>query len=187
MPIPDFNSHGVLPPYNGDLKQFGATSPYAATTLELCRSFGTSRERRSILRGFLAMRALMHQLDIVKGFQWIDGPFLEKDGKRNGRNPDCIQVVTFFHASRLYDDPAYTDQFKPLKSAKETRGLFSVDHGLVSLDWSPLEIIDSTRHWTAILSHQADTGIWKGLLKIRLCTLEEDAAALQHLNEQEAP
>lgn len=194
MSIPDFNTHGVLPPFNGELRAFDgatrnrrATSPYPATTLELCQRFGTSRDRRAILTGFLDLRALLHQLQIVEGFQWVDGAFLEKDGKRNGKPLGHIQVVTFYHPSPLYHDPAYADQFDPLKSAKMTRAQFCVDHGLVNLDWTPMEIIDWTRHWAALLSHQAETGIWKGMLEISLHTLQEDAAARQYLQTLEKP
>jgi hypothetical protein len=194
MPIPDFNSHGVLPPFDGDLKKLNGaarnpkvTSPYPATTMELCQRFGTTPERCQILKGFLGMRALMHQLQLVEGFQWVDGRFLEKDGKRNGRPLDHIQVVTFFHQSPLYNDPQYSHLFTPFKNARKTRAQFSVDHGFVNLAWSPLEIINSTRHWSALFSHQLDTGIWKGMLEISLHTLEEDAAALQHLKTLEKP
>ena len=184
MPIPPFNSHGVLPPYRGELKasngstrQLSTTSPYAATTRELADRFATTPERRTILRGFLEMRALMHRLQLVEGFQWVDGPFLEDDRCRNGRAPDHIQVVTFFHPSPLYDDPDYFAHFAPLKNARVTREKFCVDHGVVNLNWNPMEIIDWTRHWSALFSHQADTGIWKGMLCISLHTLEEDSAA----------
>jgi hypothetical protein len=93
--------------------------------------------------------------------------------------------VTFYHPSPLYHDPEYSHLFDPFKSARMTRAQFFVDHGLVNLDWKPLEIINSTRHWSALFSHQLDTGIWKGLLEISLHTLEEDAAALQHLKTLE--
>jgi hypothetical protein len=186
MPIPAFDNHGVLPPYSGDLKKIGATSlnatsPYPATTIELCKQFATCPARRTVLKGYLAMRALMHQLEWVDGFQWVDGAFLEKDGKRNGKAPDHIQVVTFSKDSALLHDPAYTEQFRPIRTRKSTRATFSVDHALLNLEWPLLQVIDHTRHWGALLSHQREEGIWKGLLKIDLNTIEDDAAALSYL------
>ena len=42
MPIPRLNGNGVLPPYDGDPSNQAGTSPYPATTLELCKAFGTT-------------------------------------------------------------------------------------------------------------------------------------------------
>jgi hypothetical protein len=181
MPIPDFNAHGLLPPYAGDPTKFGATSPYQATTLELCMKFATSPKRCSILRGFLAFRHRLQLLRITDGYQWVNGPFLERDGKRSG-GPDHIQVVTFCHPSPLLDDPSYCDLFETLKSARKTRAEFSVEHGFVPLSFGANDLINWTRHWAAQLSHQKETGLWKGHLKVDLDTPEVDAASLKHLD-----
>ena len=68
MPIPGFKK-GLLPPYDGEAARIDNSSPYPATTLELCEQFATTPERKAILKGFLNFRALLHQLQIVDGFQ----------------------------------------------------------------------------------------------------------------------
>jgi hypothetical protein len=50
MPIPKLNGHGALLP-NGE--------PCPTTSLELCQRFGTTPASRTILRGFLDLRAVI--------------------------------------------------------------------------------------------------------------------------------
>jgi len=184
MPIPKLNGNGVLPPHDGDPTNQAGGSPYPATTLELCQAFGKSAERRAILKGFLDLRAALRQLQLVNGFQWVDGHFLEDDRQKK-KAPDHIQVVTFCHPSPLFDDPQYADLANTVKNRKKTRQQFRVDHMPVLLTWPPELVIDHTRHWCGLLSHQRETGVWKGLLKIDLDTISEDNAALQHLQSME--
>src|SRR5512139_2649288 len=100
MPIPALNADGVLPPHKGDPTSLDGNSPYPATTLELCERFGTTPDRCAILKGFLELRQALRQLQIVDGFQWVDGPFLEDD-RHHRKAPDHLQVVTFSHPSPL--------------------------------------------------------------------------------------
>ncbi len=90
MTIPDFNNQGLLPPYNGEREDMHQTSPYPATTLELCQKFGSTPQRREILHGYLKFRSLLHQLQVVEGFQWVDGRFLEQDTARPRKNFSVI-------------------------------------------------------------------------------------------------
>ncbi len=184
MPIPKLNGNGVLPPYDGDPTNQAGSSPYLATTLELCEVFANTPERRAILKGFLELRAALRQLQIVNGFQWVDGQFLEDDRQKRTA-PDHIQVVTFFHPSPHLENPEYADLADTIKNRKKTRTQFHVDHMPVLLSWPPELVIDHTRHWCSLLSHQRETGVWKGLLKIELNTISEDNAALQHLQSLE--
>jgi len=185
MPIPKFNGNGVLPPQDGDPANLNAGSPYPATTLELCQTFGKTAHRRAILKGFLALRAALRQLQITNGFQWVDGHFLEQDHPKNRRPPDHIQVVTFFHPNETMEAPEHAALAAILRNRKKTRQQFRVDHMPVLLSWPPELVIEHTRHWCTLLSHQRETGIWKGLLKINLDTASDDSAALEHLQSQE--
>jgi len=181
MHIPGFNNQGVLPPYDGDTACMDNSSPYLATTLELCQKFGTTADRRKILRGFLKFRGLLNSLQIREGFQWVDGRFMEKDPDR-GSGPDCIQVVTFCKDSPLMDDSKFDELSEPLRADNtEIRKLYRVDPLLVSLDWPLEEIIANTRFYSSLMSHQQETGIWKGMLEIKLATSNEDARSMEHL------
>lgn len=76
--IPAFGPSGVLPPFiDADATARPGASPYLTTMTEIVRRFGTSAERLAILRGLLDYRAELLRVGIVRGFQWIDGSFVE--------------------------------------------------------------------------------------------------------------
>lgn len=183
MAIPKYNSQGLLPPHNGDARDLDGGSPYHTTTLELCHTFGTTRTRREILRGFFRLRAALAELELNDGWQWLDGRFLEKD--RGHNEPELIQVVTFYTPSPLLDDPMFTDHVNRINDFDLSHRLFRVDHNYVSLELPLPALVHNTRHYAALLSHQSETGIWKGMLQVNLNTPQDDAAALQRLEEME--
>ena len=186
MAIPGFNQQGLLPPYDGDGALVEASSPYQTTTSEICHKFGTTPVRREILRGFLRYRALLTELRLVDGFQWVDGRFLEEDrGPHNA--PENIQVVTFCKDSPLMKDPLYAALSKPLRvEFEDLRKTFRVDAQFVSLDWPLVNILNHTRFHAGVLSHQSETGLWKGMLQINLNTSNDDTHAMAVLTTLEA-
>lgn len=183
MAIPTYNSQGVLPPHNGDPADISGCSPYPATSLDLCTCFGQTSARRAILSGYLQLRAALHDLELTVGFQWIDGRFLEMD---RGRRPEAehIRVVTFYQPSPLLDDPQFAELKARVDDFQSSRSNFRVDHSFVNLDWPLTDLINQTRHYAGLLSHQSETGVWKGMLEISLNTPEIDAQALAHLVAQ---
>lgn len=184
MAIPA-SKNGLLPPYDGEDAQIDCSSPFPATTLELCQKFGRTPQRREILKGFLRFRALFHQLGVTEGFQWVDGRFLEEDGDA-GAGPDYIDVVTFCKDPPLIDEPRFDEISAPLRADFDAiRKDFHVVGVLVSLDWPASEIIKQTGFYGSLYSHQQGTGIWKGMLEIQLATTKEDARAMEHLNTSE--
>ena len=52
-------------------------SPYVVTALEVVTSLGTSEARKTILRGWLLHRATLRAVGLDRGFQWLDGSFVE--------------------------------------------------------------------------------------------------------------
>lgn len=186
MSIPGYNSQGVIPPHNGDATDMHTCSPYPATTVELCAIFGNTPERRTILQGFLKMRALMTQLELTEGFQWVDGRFVEKD---RGRRPDPehLQVVTFYKLSDRFEDPQFSELADRLRCPRYTLKHFRVHHDIVNLGWELMHIINHTRFHAGQLSHQKDTGIWKGMLQIALNTPEDDGRAVANIFAERAP
>ena len=94
--IPPFNHNHVIPPHLGNPTKIDEVSPYICDIMEFCRHFSTSRERISIMIGFVNFRLKMINHGIIHGFQWIDGSFTENVEIREGRAPHDIDVVTFF-------------------------------------------------------------------------------------------
>ena len=77
--IPAWNISGVLPPIRpGEQGHSHDRSPYVASLQQLVDRFATSYERSAILQGLLDYRRELYSSDIVRGFQWLDGSFLEQ-------------------------------------------------------------------------------------------------------------
>jgi hypothetical protein len=184
--IPPFTESGVLPPYVGaDPAQIAGVSPYETTLSELVVRFGTSQERREILRGYLAHRQALIGCGI-NGVQWLDGSLVENVELLQGRSPNDIDVVTFFaRPSNLVDQIAWgaflvTNEgiFKPPLAKAQ----FKTDPYFVDVSFGPLFVIDQATYWSGLLSHQRVTRLWKGLVKVWLDPQRDDANALQLLD-----
>lgn len=179
--IPAFNISGVLPPFDS---AHGPTnpakmSPYLATMSDFVRHFATSRERVAILTGLLDYRLELTNADIVDGFQWVDGSFIENTEILRGCPPADIDIVTF--ARRPPTHAALTAWLSFFKSnlhlfdKNQTKGRFKCDAYYMDLDLSPNVIVDCTRYWFGLFSHQRATYLWKGIVQIPL--VSDDAAA----------
>ena len=94
MPIPNFSIDGILPPFIGRLGP-GDTmedmSPYAVSALEVVTTLGGTEQRKSVLRGWLQHRAALRGAGYGRGFQWLDGSFVE------AKEPKDIDVVAFLY------------------------------------------------------------------------------------------
>ena len=101
MPIPSFSIDGVLPPYispSGPAGRAEDMSPYVVSAFEVVSTFGGSNERAKILDGWLRHREELRSLGFQRGFQWLNGGFVEN------KEPRDLDVVTFL--------------FRPAKRAK---------------------------------------------------------------------
>ncbi len=181
MPIPTFDHNQVLPPFVGDVTQAANMSPYRASMLEVAQRFATSPERVAILCGLIALRADLHSLGFAHGFQWLDGSFSEDVEKIRGTPPGDIDVVTFYYPVTI---PSGAD---PAKIARvidhgATKGYYRVDHYLVPLAPPPENIVEGTRFYFGLFSHQKQTAIWKGMVQVDLIAVQDDLDASNHLN-----
>ena len=68
------------------------------TALEVVTTLGSTDERRAILTGWLNHRAALRAIGFDRGFQWLDGSFVEQ------KDPQDLDVVTF-----LYRPPGIVD------------------------------------------------------------------------------
>src|SRR5690606_3604995 len=94
MPIPHFTIDGVLPPYvgpNGPGGAFEDLSPYEVSATEVVTTFGTTQNRQDILRKWLQHRASLRAAGVVRGFQWLDGSFLEQ------KEPNDLDTVSLIY------------------------------------------------------------------------------------------
>lgn len=173
VPIPPWNSRGLLPP-NDPLDPTGSDrSPYPVSLLDVVMRFSTSPERRTILQGLLDFRAALHRMGLVSGFQWLDGSFLEDIEMLDKRAPGDIDVVTFLDAPVAFVPAAPDDAALRQPTAKAR---FKVDCYFVELDVTPpRELTLMSAYWYSVWSHRR-TAEWKGFLQVDLAPHEDEPA-----------
>ena len=180
--IPPFDHNNVLPPYyNGKPSELNAQSPYECEILELCQRFGTSVTRRTILKGFIQFR-LVCIAQGIKGFQWIDGSFVENIEVIEMRDPHDIDVITFFEVKDATEESRIVTAFPEFANSKLSKFNYCVDHYPVLYNVNPMITIASTKYWTMLFSHSR-RGVWKGMIQLPLYdTDDKDREALDYLN-----
>lgn len=185
--IPQTNASSVLPPFTGTEPGIrAAMSPYESTIQEFVTRFATSPERVAILRGLLAYRRELIALGITSGWQWIDGSFVEDVETLRGRAPADIDLVTF---SRIPGNPAEKRALAManmhLFDRNRTKADYLCDAFFVDLDKKPELLVDDSRYWFGLFSHQRDTALWKGMVKLPLQGQADDDAATALLEQYE--
>src|SRR5262249_45121429 len=114
MPIGPFTIDGVLPPFVGPRGPGGAVedmSPFSVTALEVVTTLGWCEQRRAILQGWLNHRAALRGIGFNRGFQWLDGSFVES------KDPQDLDLVTFLYRPTTVRD---TKQLMELMQANLT-------------------------------------------------------------------
>lgn len=185
--IPSMNASSVLPPFLGsDATERAMMSPYEVSMEEVVQRFAMSSERIAILRGLLAFRRDLRANGVVDGYQWLDGSFVEDVEAIRKRPPADIDIVTF---SRLpvpnnsVDKLAFRNAHQGLFSPRLTKNTYKCDAYFVDLEKKPELLVDDTRYWFGLFSHQRDTSLWKGMLKVLM--QDNDPAAIALLDQME--
>jgi len=188
MAIPPFNIDGVVPPFVGARGPGGSSadmSPYVASALEIVVFFGSSNLRKSILRGWLAHRAAVRAIGFDRGFQWVDGSFVED------KVPGDVDVISFFY--RPLAASTQTQLFALMQANVElfkrplVKTKYKVDLMLVDLNGSPEALVEATRYYFGLCSHRRVDHLWKGMIRVNLGDLTDEAAALSVLAKGSAP
>lgn len=181
--IPSHNESGVLPPFLGATPvEPSAMAPYRVALLDLVKKFASNQERRNILAGFIGYRAELQKVGFLTGFQWVGGSFVENVETTLHRPPRDIDIITFSYRPDSYRDETNWEGFvlsRPdLFDPQESKKKYSCDAYFVDLSLgSPTYLIDQTKYWFGLFSHQRDTSLWKGMLEIPL-TDDTEVAAL---------
>ena len=180
--IPDWTDDGVIPPFWGELDSPDSIpSPYHAPLAELVSRFGNSEERRELLLGLLGYRSVLHNAGITRGFQWIDGSFVEdiENGERN-RPPDDIDIVTFFYIPDGHTQTSFIEAFPHLfdqDTDDSMKCVFSVDAHIYPLNHTdPETLIRRSAYWYGVWSHRREDTLWKGFVQVDLDDSEDERA-----------
>lgn len=177
--IPHMNASSVLPPFVGDEPGVRALmSPYAVSMTQVVERFAISAERIAILRGLLSYRKDLQAAGLIDGYQWLDGSFVEDVEAIRNRPPADIDIVTF---SRIPGDidakRALTQANLNLFVPQLAKKFYKCDAYIVDLTKKPELLVDDSRYWFGLFSHQRETSLWKGMLKVDMQS-DDDAAVL---------
>jgi len=179
--IPAFNISGVLPPFDVAVGPASPTamSPYPVPMTDVVRRFATTTERVAMVSGLMDYRESLISAGIDDGFQWLDGSFVEDVENLRARPPGDVDVVTFAHRPTAHSSvdawnvfvSVNTDLFDP----RVNKSRYRCDAYFIDLNLGPKILVNSTRYWFGLFSHQRATALWKGMLQVPLQS--DDAAA----------
>jgi len=138
--------------------------------------FGTSIERRTILNGWLRLRAALHEVGVTEGFQWLDGSFLEDIEMTVRRPPRDIDCVTYYHLPTGKTEEELLRGDLHLFLPAQTKIEFLVDAYFVNLEWPPEYLVDQSSYWYSVWSHRRDS-MWKGFIQVSLDPADDETGS----------
>ena len=187
MSIPALTAEGVLPPFVGPSGAAASSqnmSPYFATALEVVTHFGGTPSRQSILQGWLNHRAGLRSVGFDRGFQWLDGSFVEN------KNPNDLDVVTYLNRPQGILNAQSLLSLRQanlhLFERSAVRANFRLDFFSFDLDGSPEALVQISSYFIGLFSHRRGDQRWKGMLQVRLEDPSDDQAALAALGSTSA-
>lgn len=170
--IPDWDAEGIIPPRDHECPASRERSPYRASLIDLVRRFGNTHSRRNLLSGLLDFRAELHRAGLTRGFQWIDGSFVEDVEKTRKRPPCDIDVVTFYYIPDEQTEASLKEKFPTLFNRAAVKEQYGIDSYPISLKQPALEdtlekIVERVTYWYSVWSHTCDMQ-WKGYVQVDL-------------------
>lgn len=190
MPLPSFNTNGILPPVAGSDPTDTDRSPYIVTMTELVQAFGTTPRRRLLLRNLITYRELILSGGYTSGLQFLDGSFVEDVETNSRREPGDIDVFSLLHVPAPYmQDPSSWQQggfqfwAEEIQNQPRNKERFQLDtYATLVEDFQLIGLLKNVMYWYSIFSHQRDTFAWKGFVAVVL-DAAQDADALILLGE----
>jgi hypothetical protein len=173
--IPAWTADGVLPAIDSSQPVSPVRSPYAVSLTDCVLRFTETSARSRVLSGLLEYRSALHRLGLVQGFQWLDGSVFEHVERSEGRDPNDIDVVTFYRLPPGLVQADLVDGVGPLlgEQAKER---YLVDGYLVDLGMRPERLVRQSAYWYSVWSHRRNMA-WKGFVEVPLAPDDDVAAA----------
>jgi hypothetical protein len=181
--IPSNSHDGVLPPFvpGGSPHDPASVSPYRVSLMDVAERYATSEHRKRLLRGLVAYRSELRAAGITEGFQWIDGSFVEDCESVRGRPPSDIDIITFsVPPESLNEMSLWTEFFQSrldLFDPEVAKKIYKCDAYFLDLRVHPIHVVNFTRYFFGLFSHQRETYLWKGMLEIPLDGEDHDVAA----------
>ena len=133
-----------------------------------------------ILGKFLDFRDRLRGAGVNQGFQWLDGSFLEDVETRDKRPPKDLDLVTIYWGYDLAFQRNLFATFPEFAQPALAKTAYLLDHYPFDAGYDPTVTLEFTRYWILLFSHNR-LGTWKGMLRVELNTVTDDAAARQVL------
>lgn len=93
------------------------------------------------------------------------------------RHPRDVDLTTFVYRPLASTDDATWRAFVAtninLLTGHVVKAVYKCDAYFVDLNTAPLNVVNQTRYWFGLFSHQR-TGLWKGLLQVPLAVTQDD-------------
>lgn len=130
------------------------------------------------MKGFIDYRKALSREGIERGFQWINGSFVEDIERSQSRPPSDIDVVTFFHIPPGDTQMSLVDKSPTLFNMDEDfyredrKRRYGVHAFMVCLDGSPTTLVQSSRLWYRTWSMNANLDL-KGYIHVPLDPLDD--------------
>ena len=182
-PFTPWNSEGFIPPIGSIDSTSPNRSPYIVSLRDLVEDFGHTPTRQRLLAGFLDYRAELHQAGLERGFQWINGSFLENVEDNEQRDPNDIDVITFFYLPGGFTEETFYRDHGSLFDNDNVRMIYGIDTRAVLLDPSQMDyVIKNLIYWYSLWSHTPPPEWrWKGYIQVNLAG-DGDTIARAELN-----
>lgn len=166
--LPEFGVNCLIPPrYSVDGASLNR-SPYHIDISYFVERFSLTPKRITLLMGLLDYRSKLYNIGIVNGFQWINGSFLEDIEKLENREPNDIDVITFYFLVDPIDQKSLLDNNANIFNSRYLKENYFIDGYYMQLGL-PLDLqqTKAIAYWYSMWSHRRD-GQWKGFVQISL-------------------
>lgn len=179
--IPAWDRRGLLPPFLGNPASINRRSPYRVSLTDMVMRLGNTAARRDLLAGFLDFRAALHQSGLTQGFQWLNGSFVADIMQIASREPQDIDVVTFYRLPDGHTQQSLAQEFPELFDRTNNKARYHTDALFMGLDNPDMRYLANRfAYYNGLWSHTRE-GQWKGYLELDLAA-DEDVTAEIALN-----
>ncbi len=150
-------------------------SPYEVTAFEVAERFGGTNRRNEILIKWLEHREALRGIGLDRGFQWLDGSFLED------KEPKDLDLVSFVYRPAAAQDDQLWQAFLKANSdvlqRNKVKRAFNLDVFFLDMNGDIENLVLMSRYFLQLFSHQRGTYLWKGMLQVRMEDVQYDVAA----------
>jgi hypothetical protein len=178
--MPVWDGNGILPPVlPGVLGNSTERSPYCVDLVGFIDGFSHSSERIRLLEGFLGFRSELRRINMVSGFHWIDGSFIENIDAIENRPPHDIDIVTFYQMPDGESQRSLYEKAPHLFDHNYVKETYAIDSYFYSYLGAKLEppVVKEISYWYSMWSHRRDS-LWKGFVQIDLDQTDDENAKM---------